>query len=100
MRELSREQRDWGRENDCPSVKNQRFLTAPLTRGAKGACGAERAINPNFAFCILHFVRQHDKSQLDDLFLLSYHTTGEKPRDAEKIPYIFLSPLEKTQCLR
>ena len=26
-------------ENDYPSVKNQRFLPAPLTRGAKAACG-------------------------------------------------------------
>ena len=42
----------------------------------------------------------YGKSQLDDLFFLSYHTTGEKPRDAEKIPYIFLSPLEKMQCLQ
>ena len=29
-------------ENDYPSVKNQRFLPAPLTRGAKGAAAPER----------------------------------------------------------
>jgi hypothetical protein len=28
-------------ENDYPSVKNQRFLTAPLTRGAKNGAAAE-----------------------------------------------------------
>ena len=28
-----------GGENDYPSVKNHRFLTAPLTKGAKAACG-------------------------------------------------------------
>ena len=51
MRELSAKLTE-GEKKDYPSVKNQRFLPAPLTRGAKGGFAAKMFDKSHFGISL------------------------------------------------
>ena len=53
---------------DCTGRLPRRGVAPPRNDTVVGSWlqPTNREINPNFAFCILHFVRQHDKSQSGD----------------------------------